>query len=68
MSTEFPLTLGDDRGYYAWLKEPDVVDPRPPGAAPVHEGRWNELDEAGLGRIVDSVNAWYDAQRRPHAA
>ncbi|MFL5384033.1 MAG: DUF4365 domain-containing protein [Longimicrobiaceae bacterium] len=64
----FVFTMSDDRGYYAWLKEPDVADPRVPVLRPVDEARWNELDHAGLGRIVDSVNAWYDAQRRPHAA
>jgi len=64
----FVFTMGDDRGYYAWLKEPDVADARVPVLRPVNEARWTELDDAGLGRIVDSVNAWYDAQRRPHAA
>ncbi|MFL5541035.1 MAG: DUF4365 domain-containing protein [Longimicrobiaceae bacterium] len=64
----FVFTMGDDRGYYAWLKEPNVADARVPVLRPVDEARWNELDAAELGRIVDSVNAWYDAQRRPHAA
>lgn len=64
----FVFTMSDDRGYYAWLKEPDVADARAPVLRPMDEARWNELDLAGLGRIVDSVNAWYDAQRRPHAA
>lgn len=64
----FVFTMRDDRGYYGWLKEPAVADPRLPVLRRVDEVRWGELDSSGLSEIIASVNAWYDAQRKPQAA
>jgi hypothetical protein len=64
----FVFTMSDDRGYYGWLKEPVVGAPRAPMLRLVDEVSWDELNDAGLARIIGSVNAWYDAQRTPQAA
>jgi len=64
----FVFTMRDDRGYYGWLKEPTVTDPRLPVLRRVDEVRWGELDRDGLADIIASVNAWYDTQRKPQAA
>src|SRR5262249_23061309 len=47
-------------GIYRWVVEPVVQD----GRALLHrdmERNWRTLDEAGVTRLIDQVNAWYDA-------
>jgi hypothetical protein len=40
----FVFTMSDDKGYYGWLKEPTVADPRLPVLRRVDEVCWSELD------------------------
>jgi hypothetical protein len=58
---EFLFTMSDDRGYYRWIRKPLVAGPDDPA-------EWKELNDQALQRIVDAVDAWYDAQRQPQAA
>jgi hypothetical protein len=64
----FVFTMDDDRGYYGWLKEPVLGARRSPSLRPLSQVGWDELDGAGLTRIVESVDSWYDAQHHPQAA
>jgi hypothetical protein len=71
----FVIGVRKPEGLYRWVMEP-VVDG---GRAHLrHSGAvaWQPLDEAGVGRLIDQVKAWYDAlndnsvpkQRGRHAA
>lgn len=62
----FVFTMGDDRGYYAWLKQP--LAGAPVRTVPPAELSWSVLDENGMADIVSAVNAWYSAQRQAQAA
>jgi len=64
----FVFTMDDDRGYFSWLKEPVRGSRSAARLDAVREARSCELDTGGMDRLVRSVNAWYDARRRPQAA
>lgn len=65
---QFLFSMSDDAGYYRWLKEPADAPARAPGLRVAHDATWAVLDAEGTARIVDAVNAWYDAQPRTRAA
>lgn len=65
---QFLFSMSDDAGYYRWLKEPADTPVRAPGLREAHNAAWAVLDAEGTTRIVDAVNAWYDAQPRTRAA
>jgi hypothetical protein len=50
-------------GIYRWVVEPVIEEGR---ALLVRDGEpnWQVLDEAGAARLIDQVNAWYDALQR----
>jgi hypothetical protein len=64
----FVFTMSDDRGYFRWLKEPAVGARRKPVLRAEGGIGWSDLDRDALDRIVDAVDAWYEAQQRPQAA
>ncbi|HEX8830387.1 MAG TPA: hypothetical protein VF705_04435 [Longimicrobium sp.] len=64
----FAFTMADDRGYYAWLDEPDASARNGLRKRKAGDLCWRVLDENGMAEIVAAVNAWYDAQRRAQAA
>lgn len=58
----FLFTMGDDQGYYRWLQEP-VIGPNRQPALRMTDNGWTALDNGALARIVEAVDAWYDARR-----
>jgi len=60
----FVFTMGDDRGYYGWLREPVLSNRRSPTLRLVEHVEWSELDRGALAEIVHTVEAWYEAQKR----
>lgn len=64
----FVYTMSDDRGYYRWLKEPVLGPRRKPVLRSANPADWHELNDEAMKRIVESVDAWYDAQQHPQAA
>lgn len=76
----FFFLMSNDRGYYRWLVEPTVSSGQPGLSFHVDEqalgskGRqfitfrpeeFSELNLESLERVVNSVNAWYDARSSP---
>jgi hypothetical protein len=58
----FLIGVRKPEGYYRWVTEPVVHD----GRATLNrdgERTWHPLDEKGLARLIEQVNAWYDARR-----
>jgi hypothetical protein len=56
----FMIGVRKPDGLYRWVVEPVVEN----GRALLHrnlEDNWLPLDEAGAARLIDQVNAWYDA-------
>lgn len=54
------FSMTNDEGFYSWLDEPRIID----GFPSLHrhtDAHSFKLDRESLDRIVDSVNAWYDA-------
>jgi hypothetical protein len=56
----FLFTMEDDRGYYRWIRYP--VSESNQVLRSIEPDRWHPLDEHEIGKIVDDVNAWYDAK------
>jgi hypothetical protein len=54
------LTMEDDRGYYTWRSEPEVVQGRIPHLEHNETFRCERLTKESLDGIVDRVRAWYD--------
>jgi hypothetical protein len=66
----FAIGVRKPEGIYRWVVEPAVED----GKALLRrdaETNWHTLDEPGAARLIDRVNAWYDAlsgpSRRPRS-
>lgn len=57
----FLFFMEDDSGYHRWMVEPSVHDGEPRLERGSRLG-FEALTDAALGRIVDDVNAWYDAR------
>lgn len=64
----FVFTMSDDRGYFRWLREPAIAARRKPVLRAATGMGWAELDDLALDRMVDAVDAWYEAQQHPAAA
>jgi hypothetical protein len=56
----FVIGVRKPEGIFRWTVEPVVEDGRPFLRRDVGV-RWEALDEAGAGRLIDQVNAYYDA-------
>jgi hypothetical protein len=57
----FVIGVRKPEGIYRWVVEPFIED----GRALLHrnvETNWQTLDAAGAARLIDQVNAWYDAR------
>ena len=54
------FSMANDEGFYTWLAEPRIKDGFPQLHRPT-EAHSFKLDRESLDRIVESVNAWYDA-------
>jgi hypothetical protein len=56
----FVIGVRKPEGLYRWVVEPVVADGR---ALLRRDGQpgWHVLDEAGVGRLIGRVEAWYDA-------
>ncbi len=68
LATAFPLCVfaigvRKPEGIYRWLVAP-VVQIGRALLHPEEEASWQTLDEAGADRLIDQVNAWYDARNR----
>jgi hypothetical protein len=56
----FFFTMVHNKGYFAWLLEP-VSDQGQPRLAKKDVAECEEMDHHTVDRIVERVNAWYDA-------
>jgi len=76
----FYFSMADDKGYYRWLVEPTISAGQPGLAFRIDEGvleadapqsitfqpaEFEELDPKSLGRLVRSVDDWYDRRASP---
>lgn len=57
----FYFTMQDDQGYYAWIVEPVLTEDGMPQLRRHTDASCAQLDRAALDKIVNQVNAWYDA-------
>jgi hypothetical protein len=57
----FMIGVRQPEGIYRWALEP-VVDAGQAALRRAEGGAWHRLDEAGAARLIDQVNAWYDAR------
>jgi Domain of unknown function (DUF4365) len=57
------FTMDDDRGYYNWIKFPQVANKH---LRPVEEDSWKVLNDSSIEQIVEEVNHWYD--EKSHSA
>ncbi|HEX8904152.1 MAG TPA: DUF4365 domain-containing protein [Longimicrobiaceae bacterium] len=64
----FVFTMADNRGYYRWLKEPVLGARRKPLLRAADPSDWHELNDDAMAKIVECVDAWYDARPQPQAA
>ena len=58
----FVIGVRKPEGIYRWVVEPAVDNGRPLLRRDA-ETRWHALDEAGVDRLIDQVDAWYDARK-----
>jgi hypothetical protein len=56
----FVIGVRKPEGIYRWVVEP-VIDGGRAVLRRDTNGTWQPLDEAGAARLLDQVNAWYDA-------
>jgi hypothetical protein len=56
----FAIGVRKPEGIYRWVVEPVVEDGRALLRRDV-EANWQSRDEPGAARLIDRVNAWYDA-------
>jgi hypothetical protein len=56
----FFFTMVNDKGYFAWLLEPVIVQGQP-RLAQKDVAECEEMDDHTVDRIVERVSAWYDA-------
>lgn len=56
----FVLGVRKPEGIYRWIVEP-VVENGQARLARAGQGTWQTLDRAGVARLIEQVNAWYDA-------
>lgn len=56
----FAIGVRQPEGIYRWLVEP-IVEEDDVALQPQLTGPWQSLDDAGVERLIDRVNAWYEA-------
>lgn len=57
----FVIGVRKPEGIYRWTLEP-VIEGGRALLRPVVEGKWQPLNKAGVARLLDQVDAWYDAR------
>jgi hypothetical protein len=63
----FVIGVRKPEGIYRWVVEPVLEN----GQALLHRNAkvsWQPLDEVGVARLIERVNAWYDARKEESAA
>jgi hypothetical protein len=63
----FVIGVRKPEGIYRWVVEPVIQEGRAILRREVLskgdlQAKWQSLDEAGAARLIDQVNAWYDAR------
>lgn len=56
----FVIGVRKPEGIYRWVVEP-VIEAGQARLIRVAEPNWQDLDEAGVARLIGQVNDWYDA-------
>ncbi|HWG45085.1 MAG TPA: hypothetical protein VN688_20110 [Gemmataceae bacterium] len=57
----FSFTMEDNQGYSTWIAEPVLTEDGKPRLRMHSAASCTKLDRAALDRIVNQVDAWYDA-------
>jgi hypothetical protein len=57
----FYFTVKDDRGYFAWIWEPEIDNEGTPKLSFQSSPSLRDLNDKSLNEIIDTAKRWYDA-------